>query len=95
MVVDEHVSDDLGLGFDENKRLRRMRDAGSRERRQKGQSRKENDKRFKSAPSSTALQLFNGTVDLYLSRSLTLCLFRAGIRLRSFHIFIFCCKKCE
>ena len=61
-VVDEYVSDDLALGSEDDKRLRRARETVGRKRRQALQHRSDNSKRFRSTLSSSDQQLFRGNI---------------------------------
>ena len=57
-VVDEYVSDELASGSEDEKRLKKAKEAPSRKRRQPAQGRSGLDKKFKGASTSTDQQLF-------------------------------------
>ena len=57
-VVDEYVSDELASGSEDEKRLKRAKDAANRKRRQATQARPGPEKRIKTSLSSTDQQLF-------------------------------------
>ena len=59
-VVDEYVSDELASGSEDEKRLKKAKDAASRKRRQPTQGRRGPDKRFKGPSTSNDQQLFRG-----------------------------------
>ena len=58
--VDEYVSDELASGSEDEKRLKKAKEAASRKRRQPTQGRSGPDKRFKGSSTSTDQQLFRG-----------------------------------
>ncbi|CAH3137444.1 unnamed protein product, partial [Porites lobata] len=59
-VVDEYVSDELVSGSEDEKRLKKAKEAASRKRRQPTQRRRGPDKKFKGTSTSTDQQLFRG-----------------------------------
>ena len=59
-VVDEYVSDELASGSEDEKRLKKAKEAASRKRRQPTQSRRGPDKKFKGTSTSMDQQLFRG-----------------------------------
>ena len=59
-VVDDYVSDELASGSEDEKRLKRAKDATNRKRRQATQARQGPEKRIKTSLSSTHQQLFRG-----------------------------------
>ena len=59
-VVDEYVSDELASGSEDEKRLKKAKEAASRKRRQPTQGRRGPDKKFKGTSTSTDQQLFRG-----------------------------------
>ena len=59
-VVDEYVSDELASGSEDEKRLKKAKEAASRKRRQPTQGRTGPDKKFKGSSTSTDQQLFRG-----------------------------------
>ena len=61
-VVDEYVSDELTSGSEDEdeKRLKKAKEAASRKRRQPTQGRSGLDKKFKGSSTSTDQQLFRG-----------------------------------
>ena len=59
-VVDEYVSDELASGSEDEKRLKKAKEAASRKRRQPTQGRRVPDKKFKGASASMDQQLFRG-----------------------------------
>ena len=59
-VVDEYVSDELASGSEDEKRLKKSKDAANRKRRQAAQGRHGPEKRTKTSLSSTDQQLFRG-----------------------------------
>ena len=59
-VVDEYVSGELASGSEDEKRLKKAKDAASRKRRQSTQGRRGPDKRFKGPSTSNDQQLFRG-----------------------------------
>ena len=50
--MDEYVSDELASGSEDEKRLKKAKDAASRKRRQSTQGRRGSDKRFKGPSTS-------------------------------------------
>ncbi|CAH3176310.1 unnamed protein product [Porites lobata] len=67
-VVDEYVSDELASGSEDEKRLKKAKEAASRKRRQPTQGRRGPDKKFKGTSTSTDQQLFR-VCRLYRCRS--------------------------
>ena len=59
-VVDEYVSDELASGSEDEKRLKKAKDAANHKRRQATQARHGPEKRTKTSLSSTDQQLFRG-----------------------------------
>ena len=59
-MVDEYVSDELASGSEDEKRLKKAKEAASRKRRQPTQGRRGLDKKFKGTSTSTDQQLFRG-----------------------------------
>ena len=59
-VVDEYVSDELASGSEDEKRLKKAKEASSRKRRQPTQGRSGLDKKFKGSSTSTDQKLFRG-----------------------------------
>ena len=59
-VVDEYVSDELASGSEDEKRLKKAKEAASRKRRQPTQGRTGSDKKFKGSSTSTDQQLSRG-----------------------------------
>lgn len=59
-MVDEYVSDELASGSENEKRLKKAREAEGRERKQPTLGRRGPDKKFKGASTSTDQQLFRG-----------------------------------
>ena len=59
-VVDEYVSDELASGSEDEKRLKKAKEAASRKRRQPTQGCSGTDKKFKGSSTSTDQQLFRG-----------------------------------
>ena len=59
-VVDEYVSDELASGSEDEKRLKKAKEAASRKRRQPTQVRSGTDKKVKGSSTSTDQQLFRG-----------------------------------
>ena len=77
-VVDEYVSDELASGSEDEKRLKKAKEAASRKRRQSLQGRRGNEKKFRGPSTSTDQQLFRGEFSLFLysvSFHFILCLF--------------------
>jgi len=71
-VVDEYFSDELASGSEDEKRLKKAKEAASRKRRQPTQGRTGPDKKFKGSSTSTDQQLFRGelaAVSYFLSLS--------------------------
>ena len=76
-MVDEYVSDELASGPDDQKRLKKTKEAASSKRRQPTQGRRGPDKKFKGTLISTDQQLFRGElacVLIFFLRSLSFCL---------------------
>ena len=76
-MVDEYVSDELVSGSEDEKRLKKAKEAASRKRRQLIQGRRVPDKKFKRTSTSTDQQLFRGElacVFIFFLRSLGFCL---------------------
>ena len=59
-VVDEYVSDELASSSEDEKRLKKAKEAASRKRRQPTQGCRGPDKKFKGTSTSTDQQLFRG-----------------------------------
>ena len=97
-VVDEYVSDELASGSEDEKRLKKAKEAASRKRRQPTQGRRGPDKKFKGTSTSTDQQLFRGELACilifflrsqflsYLFWSTLLVLSLVRVRTRSTHI---------
>ena len=97
-VVDEYVSDELASGSEDEKRLKKAKEAASRKRRQPTQGRRGPDKKFKGTWTSTDQQLFRGELTCilifflrsqflsYLFWSTLLVLSLVRVRTRSTHI---------
>ena len=76
--MDEYVSDELASGSEDEKRLKKAKDAANRKRRQATQTRHGPEKRIKTSLSSTDQQLFRGEPTfsiIYLLILLCVCLF--------------------
>ena len=82
-VVDEYVSDELASGSEDEKRLKKAKEAASRKRRQPTQGRRGPDKKkIKGTLTSTDQQLFRGElacVLIFFLRSLSFCLIFFGV----------------
>ena len=81
-VVDEYVSDELASGSEDEKRLKKAKEAASRKRRQPTQGRRGPDKKFKGTSTSTDQQLFRGELAcilIFFLRSLSFCLIFFGV----------------
>ncbi|CAH3166711.1 unnamed protein product [Porites lobata] len=63
-VVDEYVSDELASGSEDEKRLKKAKEAASRKRRQPTQGRRGPDKKFKGTSTSTDQQLFRDNLQM-------------------------------
>ena len=59
-MVDEYVSDELASGSEDEKRLKKAKEAASMKRRQPTQGRSGPYKKFKGTSTSTDQQLFHG-----------------------------------
>ena len=82
-VVDEYVSDELASGSEDEKRLKKAKEAASRKRRQPTQGRRGPDKKkIKGTLTSTDQHLFRGElacVLIFFLRSLRFCLIFFGV----------------
>ena len=65
-VVDEYISDELASGSEDEKRLKKAKEAASRKRKQATQAgRRGSDKKFKGSLASPDQQLFRGEITLF------------------------------